>query len=342
MYGDKTRNGAVGMSRKNRARSLNERDCPDSVSLTNVTGSTLLSDVSVSHGRNRRLPFVFLSRVDLDKTGLRGSPSSTGRRLSANIGNPSPKRGSKDTLKKRNTDSLIGIDKAAAMSLLHPHDCIAMNGDSKKKTLVHQASLSRSYSQPNNLNEVVKPPKASLHLQQAMSQSQQVLHCPGGKRRGSRLSISSRASRLSAQFDILYLSRTSLGRLDSFSFACTRPQKPKVTNPMSVRRKVIRLLIVIVVTFALCVLPRHVRLLWQYWGGHSHFTEDHLIVPPIASLFFYLNNCLNPFLYAFLSDNFRKAFADIKRSVRSRRKYAQNAQAPRLASIRSIQAPTNA
>lgn len=85
----------------------------------------------------------------------------------------------------------------------------------------------------------------------------------------------------------------------------------KRRNPLVARRKVIRLLIAIIVSFAACVLPHHVRLLWQTWTTRQHYTQHNLLVPPATFLLFYFNSCLNPFLYAFLSDNFRQSLAQL-------------------------------
>lgn len=72
------------------------------------------------------------------------------------------------------------------------------------------------------------------------------------------------------------------------------------------RQRVIRMLIIIVITFATCNLPLHARKLWQYWSssydGSSAFST---IFTPLTFLIAYLNSALNPVLYAFFSYNFR-------------------------------------
>jgi hypothetical protein len=92
------------------------------------------------------------------------------------------------------------------------------------------------------------------------------------------------------------------------SSTAKKTQRP--SNPFVARRKVIRLLIAVVVSFALCVLPHHIRLLVHVWFSTSQTHTDKFMVP-VTFLIFYFNSCLNPFLYAFLSDNFRKAFREI-------------------------------
>lgn len=42
-------------------------------------------------------------------------------------------------------------------------------------------------------------------------------------------------------------------------------------NVLRARRGVIRMLIIVVLTFALCNLPYHARKMWQYWWVHFRF-----------------------------------------------------------------------
>jgi len=80
---------------------------------------------------------------------------------------------------------------------------------------------------------------------------------------------------------------------------------------LSARRKVIRLLIAVVISFAVCVLPYHVRLLWQTFSELQQLTDWHLLITPITFVFYYLNSGLNPLLYAFLSNKFRSSLKDV-------------------------------
>ena len=73
-----------------------------------------------------------------------------------------------------------------------------------------------------------------------------------------------------------------------------------VDSPVTQRRKVMRMLIVVVVAFTLCVLPYQLRVLLDDWK-----VPYHILYPPISFLLLYLNSAINPFLYAILSDNFR-------------------------------------
>ena len=84
----------------------------------------------------------------------------------------------------------------------------------------------------------------------------------------------------------------------------------RTANALLARRKVIRLLIAVIVSFATCVLPYHIRVLWQAWG-EPHLSFWTSLLPPITFLIFYLNSGLNPMLYAFLSDNFRRSLREV-------------------------------
>ena len=93
-----------------------------------------------------------------------------------------------------------------------------------------------------------------------------------------------------------------------------------VQNALMARRRVIRLLIAIIATFAVCVLPHHVRLMWQSVCGINPYNPSHVLMPPVTLLIFFMNSALNPILYAFLSDNFRKSLLGICDTNRSARR----------------------
>ncbi|CAJ0960235.1 unnamed protein product, partial [Mesorhabditis belari] len=77
------------------------------------------------------------------------------------------------------------------------------------------------------------------------------------------------------------------------------------------RRKVIRLLFAIVLSFAVFTLPHHFRLL------HSTFSKSHTclwhwshLFQPLSYLSLFFSSTINPILYAFLSKRFRAAAQD--------------------------------
>lgn len=94
------------------------------------------------------------------------------------------------------------------------------------------------------------------------------------------------------------------------------------------RKKVIRLLISVVVTFGICVLPHMMKVINHYWMvfqlPHSYDT----ILSPISFIVLYLNSVLNPFLYAMFSTNFRRSFKEalpcFRRKASNRKSETEN------------------
>ncbi|ODM87139.1 Galanin receptor type 3 [Orchesella cincta] len=78
------------------------------------------------------------------------------------------------------------------------------------------------------------------------------------------------------------------------------------------RRKIVRMLIVVVLAFAVCHLPFHARKIWQYmsssYQGGSVFSQ---VFTPLTFLIMYANSGINPLLYAFMSKKFRTSFSDL-------------------------------
>ncbi|CAH2066726.1 unnamed protein product, partial [Iphiclides podalirius] len=83
-------------------------------------------------------------------------------------------------------------------------------------------------------------------------------------------------------------------------------------NVLRARRGVVRMLIVVVLTFAVCNLPFHARKMWQYWSSGYQGTSDFsALLTPLTFLITYFNSGVNPLLYAFLSKNFRKGMREL-------------------------------
>lgn len=76
------------------------------------------------------------------------------------------------------------------------------------------------------------------------------------------------------------------------------------------RRRVIRLLVVVLLAFALCVFPFHLKSLLIHWHTFppNDITLD--VLSPIAFLMLYMNSALNPILYWLFSDSFRRSFKE--------------------------------
>lgn len=72
------------------------------------------------------------------------------------------------------------------------------------------------------------------------------------------------------------------------------------------------MLIAVVMMFAICNLPQQARILWRHWGPNYDYTSDFSTLLTVSTfLISYMNSCMNPLLYAFLSRNFRKAMREL-------------------------------
>ncbi|XP_073818868.1 allatostatin A receptor 2 [Musca autumnalis] len=74
------------------------------------------------------------------------------------------------------------------------------------------------------------------------------------------------------------------------------------------RKRVTRLVVVVVIAFASLWLPVQLILLLKALDIYQTTTKLTVILQIIAQTLAYTSSCINPVLYAFLSDNFRKAF----------------------------------
>ncbi|KAF7635599.1 G_PROTEIN_RECEP_F1_2 domain-containing protein [Meloidogyne graminicola] len=101
---------------------------------------------------------------------------------------------------------------------------------------------------------------------------------------------------------------THLGKRNSAPSSST-----VVVGTVESRKRIIRLLIAIVCSFAVLTLPHHVRLIYSAvikedkicLGGFETLTQ------PLTYLLLFLSSSCNPFLYAFMSQRFRSAIRDI-------------------------------
>ena len=85
------------------------------------------------------------------------------------------------------------------------------------------------------------------------------------------------------------------------------PGLSRSAESMRNKRRVTYMVVVVVVMFALCWLPVHVMFLIQYFGPPNQ-SMTFVSVRIASTCFAYMNSCINPLLYAFLSENFRKSF----------------------------------
>jgi len=73
------------------------------------------------------------------------------------------------------------------------------------------------------------------------------------------------------------------------------------------KRRVTRLVLVVIVVFCVSWAPIQFVLLLRAIGVYP-FSEPSIIFQIFSQVLAYINSCVNPILYAFLSENFRKAF----------------------------------
>ena len=73
------------------------------------------------------------------------------------------------------------------------------------------------------------------------------------------------------------------------------------------KKRVTKMVVIVVAIFALCWMPIQIIFMVQKFG---HFANDHIGIAGqmAANCLAYMNSCVNPILYAFLSENFRRSF----------------------------------
>uniref|UniRef100_A0A1I8GC81 G_PROTEIN_RECEP_F1_2 domain-containing protein n=1 Tax=Macrostomum lignano TaxID=282301 RepID=A0A1I8GC81_9PLAT len=87
------------------------------------------------------------------------------------------------------------------------------------------------------------------------------------------------------------------------------------------KRRVTRTVVTVVAIFGTCWLPIHAIFALQNWHRDLHYSWFRYL--QVASqVLAYMNSCMNPIVYAFVSDNYRQAFASflgIQLAQRTRR-----------------------
>ena len=76
------------------------------------------------------------------------------------------------------------------------------------------------------------------------------------------------------------------------------------------RKRIIRLLVVVLLTFVVCVLPFHLKFILMFWNIYPTPTTRMDILSPLAFVMLYMNSALNPILFWVFSDSFRRSLRD--------------------------------
>ena len=87
------------------------------------------------------------------------------------------------------------------------------------------------------------------------------------------------------------------------------PTGTNFTESLRARKKVTRLIIVVVAVFGICWLPSHISWLWaNYFKNTWQYNYTFYYLRIFAHVLSYANSSMNPLIYAFLSENFRRGF----------------------------------
>lgn len=86
------------------------------------------------------------------------------------------------------------------------------------------------------------------------------------------------------------------------------------------KKRVTRMVVVVVVIFACCWCPIQIVLVLKSASAFE-LNPTNIVIQITSHILAYMNSCVNPILYAFLSDNFRKAFRKV---IACNPRYAQS------------------
>ena len=99
-----------------------------------------------------------------------------------------------------------------------------------------------------------------------------------------------------------------------------RRQRTSLVNATTLRRsgsrqrRVTRLLVLIVVVFAVLWLPIHVHLLMAFFGHVPTDSPLYMTLSVVWNCSAYANSCVNPIIYNYTCKDFREAFRSVVRS----------------------------
>ena len=166
-------------------------------------------------------------------------------------------------------------------------------------------------------NQLQKPPPPERHRMWVCNNANQP--SLGVKLGSTKSRYSSRSSEQSEmdQYNKDSCCGTGLKRKLSFNRCQRSRYLPSPSQRvLASRRRVVRLLVVVLVTFAACVLPHHVRLVIFSWNVNLGTRFGSGFLPPVAFVLLYLNSALNPVLYSVLSESFRRGVYECVRACK--------------------------
>ena len=121
-------------------------------------------------------------------------------------------------------------------------------------------------------------------------------------------------SKLFAQRRVHYSSSTGALLATAGTSSVLRVIDERRGQVLQSRQAAIRMLIVIVITFAACNFPFHLRKICQYYmANYNLWSSFNQFITPITFVLMYTNCAVNPILYAFMSKNFRSSLKDLLR-----------------------------
>ncbi|XP_046573996.1 allatostatin-A receptor-like [Haliotis rubra] len=85
------------------------------------------------------------------------------------------------------------------------------------------------------------------------------------------------------------------------------PGDDQCAESFRAKKRVTRMVIIVIASFALCWLPIQIILIIRAFGHYPH-DMGFVGLEMAANCLAYMNSCVNPFLYAFLSENFKRSF----------------------------------
>ncbi|XP_066291006.1 galanin receptor 2b-like [Branchiostoma lanceolatum] len=85
---------------------------------------------------------------------------------------------------------------------------------------------------------------------------------------------------------------------------------PKKSQANRSKKRVTKILMVVVIVFGICWLPHHVVNMWVTFGEFPYNMATY-VVKLLSMCMAYVNSCVNPIIYAFLSSEFRQGVGEL-------------------------------